>query len=105
LRNVELYVSRERLPPIEEDATWYVSDLIGLQAHAPYGTKIGTVTAMHNFGAGDVLEIAPATGGQTFMLPFTAETVPDVNIEQKRIVVVLPEEADDVASDGTHDLS
>jgi 16S rRNA processing protein RimM len=105
LRNLELYVARERLPAIEEDATWYVSDLIGLQAHAADGEIVGTVTAVHNFGAGDVLEIAPADGGQTFMLPFTAEMVPEVDIAKKRIVVLLSEEADDVASDGTHDLS
>jgi 16S rRNA processing protein RimM len=104
LRNVELYVSRDRLPPIEEEATWYVSDLIGLPAQTHDGATIGTVTAVHNFGAGDVIEIASATDGQTFMLPFAADTVPEVDIAARRIVVVLPRESDDVAGDGPHDL-
>src|SRR5579884_228795 len=89
LRNLDLYVRRERLPPIEEEATWYVSDLIGLHAQSPEGAEIGIVTAVHNFGAGDVLEILPAAGGQSIMLPFTAEAAPKVELPQGRIVVVL----------------
>lgn len=105
LRNLELYVPRDRLPPIEEEATWYISDLIGLAAETPAGETAGTVAAVHNFGAGDVLEIAPAGGGgQTLMLPFTAEAVPEVDIAARRIVVVLPREADDVAGDRPDDL-
>jgi 16S rRNA processing protein RimM len=104
LRNIELYVPRERLPAIEDDETWYVADLVGLDAQDANGAPVGKVSAVHNFGAGDVLEIAPTSGGQTFMLPFTADTVPDVDITGRRIVVVLPEEADDVARDGSHDL-
>jgi 16S rRNA processing protein RimM len=104
LRNVELYVSRDRLPPIDDDETWYISDLIGLAAQDANGTPLGKVAAVHNFGAGDVLEIAPEPGGQTLMLPFTAETVPEVDIGAGRIVVVLPTEVDDVAGDRTDHL-
>jgi 16S rRNA processing protein RimM len=59
---------------------------------------------VHNFGAGDVLEIAPAAGGPTLLLPFTAESVPEVDVAAGRIVIVLPTEADDVAGDRPHDL-
>ena len=104
LRNVELYVPRDRLPAIEEEATWYIADLIGLAAQTHDGTPVGTVTAVHNFGAGDVIEIASAAGGPTFMLPFAAETVPEVDIASGRIVLMLPRESDDVAGDGPHDL-
>jgi len=104
LRNVELYVPRDRLPAIEEEATWYISDLIGLAAHDTSGATVGKVTAVHNFGAGDVIELASAADGQTFLLPFAAETVPEVDIVAGRIVVVLPRESDDVAGDGPHDL-
>ena len=104
LRNVELYVPRDRLPAIEEEATWYISDLIGLAAQTHDGTPVGTVSAVHNFGAGDVIEIASATDGQTFMLPFAADTVPEVDIAARRIVVVLPRESDNVAGDSPHDL-
>jgi 16S rRNA processing protein RimM len=59
---------------------------------------------VHNFGAGDLLELTVADGGQSVMLPFTADTVPEVDVTAGRVVVVLPKEADDVADDGPHDL-
>jgi 16S rRNA processing protein RimM len=96
LRNVELYLPRERLPEIEEDDTWYYADLVGLAAVAPDGAAIGAVTAVHNFGAGDMLEIAPAGGGKTLLLPFSEAVVPEVDIEAGRIVVAMPEEAEDI---------
>jgi 16S rRNA processing protein RimM len=92
LRNVELYLPRERLPAIDEDDTWYYADLVGLAAVAPDGAAIGTVAAVHNFGAGDIVEIAPAGGATTLLLPFTETAVPEVDVEAGRIVVVLPEE-------------
>ena len=92
LRNVELYLPRERLPEIDEDDTWYYADLVGLAAVAPDGTDVGTVAAVYNFGAGDIVEIAPAAGGKTLLLPFTEAVVPEVDVKAKRIVVVLPEE-------------
>lgn len=92
LRNVELYLPRERLPAIDEDDTWYYADLVGLAALAPDGAAIGTVAAVYNFGAGDIVEIAPAAGGKTLLLPFTEAVVPEVNVKAGRIVVVLPEE-------------
>lgn len=104
LTNVDLYVPRERLPAIEDGDTWYHADLIGLAAIAPDGTQVGTVTAVHNFGAGEVIEIAPVNGGPTVMLPFTASAVPEVNIKAGRIGVVLPSEGDDVARIGSDDL-
>jgi len=94
LRNVELYLPRERLPEIDEDDTWYYADLVGLAAQAPDGAAIGTVAAVYNFGAGDIVEIAPASGGKTLLLPFTEAVVPQVDIEAKRIVVVVPAEED-----------
>lgn len=105
LRNVDLYIERERLPAIEDDDTWYHADLIGLAALAADGAQIGTVTAVHNFGAGEVIEIAPASGGPTLMLPFTESAVPEVNVKAGRMIVVLPSEGDDVARVGPDDLS
>ncbi len=105
LRNVDLYVSRERLPAIEDDDTWYHADLIGLSALAPDGAQVGKVIAVHNFGAGEVIEIAPAEGGPTLMLPFTERAVPEVDAKAGRMVVVLPSEGDDVARVGPDDLS
>ena len=90
LCNIELYVPRTRLP-IPEPDEFYYADLIGLEAQDMAGKAIGTVIAVHNFGAGDLLEIAPATGGETVMLPFSKATVPSVEIAAARIVVDVPE--------------
>ena len=69
-------MSRDRLPPVEDDDTFYHADLIGLAAVTPDGAPLGTVTAVHNFGAGDIIEIATADGGEPLMVPFTDAAVP-----------------------------
>ncbi len=90
LTGTKLYVPRSRLPEREEDE-WYHSDLIGLAALGPDGATIGTVIAVHNFGAGDLLEIRPLTGGATELMPFTRESVPEVDVEGGWLKVVPPE--------------
>jgi len=94
LRNVELYLPRERLPPIDEDDNWYYADLVGLAALAADGAAIGTIAAVHNFGAGDIIEITPVGGGKTLLLPFTQAAVPEVDVTAGRVVVVVPTEED-----------
>jgi 16S rRNA processing protein RimM len=98
LCNADLYVSRERLPA-PEPGEFYHADLIGLRADDTAGRTVGTVVAVHNFGAGDVLEIAPRAGGETLMHPFSAAAVPSVDIAAGRIVMVAPE--DDGAAPAT----
>jgi 16S rRNA processing protein RimM len=90
LCNTDLYVPRERLP-VPEAEEFYHADLIGLRAEDTSGRTIGSVVAVHNFGAGDILEIAPAAGGDTVMLPFSTAVVPHVEIAAGRIVVEMPE--------------
>ena len=91
LCNTDLYVPRERLP-VPEAEEFYYADLIGLRAEDTAGRTIGSVVAVHNFGAGDILEIAPpAAGGDTVMLPFSTAVVPSVEIATGRIVVAMPE--------------
>ena len=68
-----------------------MSDLIGLAALAPDGAALGTVIAVHNFGTGDLLEIRPAGGGATVLMPFTRETVPEVDVEGGWLRIVPPE--------------
>ena len=92
LANVRLFVPRERLPPLEADE-FYHADLIGLSAVKADGSEIGTVVAVHDFGAGDILELAPRGGGTSIMVPFTAAFVPKVDIARGRIVVAPPEDA------------
>ena len=88
LTNIKLYVSRDRLPPVEDDETFYHADLVGLAAVTPDGVALGTVTAVHNFGAGDLIEIKPAAGGESLLVPFTDAAVPEIDIAAGRIVVV-----------------
>jgi 16S rRNA processing protein RimM len=91
LRNTDLYVARARLPAPEPDE-FYHADLIGLTAAHPDGAVIGTVVAVHNFGAGDLIEIRPTQGSSTALVPFTAATVPQVDIAGGRIVIAAAEE-------------
>ncbi|MCB1651730.1 MAG: 16S rRNA processing protein RimM [Alphaproteobacteria bacterium] len=77
LAGCELTVTRSALPAIEEDGEYYIEDLIGLTCVDTDGTKIGAVKAVHNFGAGDLLEIQPLSG-KTFLLPFTDEYAPEI---------------------------
>jgi 16S rRNA processing protein RimM len=90
LTNLDLFVPRERLPKIEEADTYYHADLIGLAAVTADGKQLGTVTAVHNFGAGDIIEIAPAEGGAPLMVSFTESAVPKVDLKAKQIVVGPP---------------
>jgi len=92
LRNLELYIPRARLPEIDEADTFYHADLIGLDVVTSDGVQIGTVHALHNFGAGDIIEVISVGGGDALMLPFNETTVPKINIAGKQIMVVLPAE-------------
>jgi 16S rRNA processing protein RimM len=89
LTNIRLYVPRDRLPPLDDGETFYHADLIGLAAVTPDGKPLGMVKAIHNFGAGDLLEIKPEDG-DPLMVPFTDTAVPTIDVAAKRIVVVPP---------------
>lgn len=110
LTNLDLYVPRDVLPDADED-TFYHADLIGLDVEDEAGSVIGTVVALHDFGAGDVLEYAPAAAPAaaeeaagddpdkasspkparkrlaTRMVPFTKMAVPVVDVPGRRVVV------------------
>ena len=88
LTNIKLYVARDRLPPIKDDGTYYHADLIGLAAVTPDGAELGRVTAILNFGAGDLVEIKPDGGGNPLMVPFTDSAVPEIDMTARRMVVV-----------------
>ena len=76
LRGTELYVARGQLPEPEENE-FYHADLVGLQAVDEGGQLVGTVVAIQNFGADDLIEIRVAGSNQTEFLPFTKRCVPD----------------------------
>jgi len=100
LCNVELFVPRDRLPELGEEE-FYHADLIGAAVEDPSGTVLGMIMAVHNFGAGDLLEVRPAGGGDTVMVPFTETTVPSIDLAHGRVVMVPPEELSE-AAESTH---
>ena len=91
LRGLKLYIHRDRLPEPDEDE-FYLTDLVGLEARDPDGVVLGSIRAVQNFGADDMLEIAPATGGPTWYLPFTREAAPELHIAEGWLLAVPPEE-------------
>ncbi len=86
LANVRLYVARERLPATAPEE-FYHADLIGLRAESRDGTELATIVGIHDFGAGDLLELRPVGLSSTVLMPFTALTVPVVDIAGGRVVI------------------
>lgn len=92
LTGVRLFARRENMPAPDEDEV-YVADLLGIVAVDEAGAPVGTIVGMPNFGAGDILEIAPAHGGETHLVPFTKAFVPVVDVARRRVVVAVPNDA------------
>jgi len=90
LNGVELYVARDKLPATDDDE-YYHADLIGLAAVTTADKPLGRVVAIHNFGAGDIIEIAPLQGA-TMLLPFSNAVVPTVDLAGGRVVIEMPGE-------------
>lgn len=97
LNGIELYVARDKLPATDADE-YYHADLIGLAAVNAANEPLGRVLAVHNFGAGDIIEIAPPSG-PTLLLPFTNAVVPTVDLAGGRVVIELPQEIEGEGDD------
>jgi 16S rRNA processing protein RimM len=91
-RGQKLYVARETLPPVEDEDEFYLADLIGLRGQTPEGQPLGVIKALHNFGAGDVVELDPGGGRATVFYAFTREIFPQVRPADGYVVVVPPVE-------------
>ena len=100
LNGLELYIAREKLPATDEDE-YYHADLIGLAAVTSANEPLGHVIAIHNFGAGDIIEIAPPNGA-TMLLPFTDAVVPTVDLTNGCVTIELP---DEIEGDGDGEIS
>ena len=96
LQGTELYVERSALPALAEaEDEFYQADLIGLAAEDSAGRPLGRVRAVHNFGAGDLIELAGAgVPGGSLMVPFTRAAVPTVDLATGRLVVDPPAETE-----------
>ena len=90
-RGQKLFVTRNALPEPDEDE-FYLTDLIGLEGRDPADVVLGKVKSVQNFGADDMLEITPATGGQTWYLPFTKAATPELHLADGWLVAVPPTE-------------
>jgi len=90
LNGTRLYAEREHLPPPDDEDEFYNADLIGLRAEGPDGAVIGTVSALYNFGAGDIIEVTLESGARP-LLPFDRATVPVVDVAGGRVVIDPPE--------------
>lgn len=91
LRGTSLFADRERLPSLPDDE-FYHADLIGLPVFDTGGVQLGTVRAIYNHGAGDILEIFAPGRRTALLLPFTKAAVPTVDLTARRIVADPPEE-------------
>lgn len=87
-KGLRLHVRREDLPPPEDEDEFYLADLVGLTAVTDTGEPAGRVKAVHDFGAGDILELDPGAGRPTVLHPFTKAAVPTVDVAGRRIVIV-----------------
>ena len=109
LNGTKLYIDRDRLPEIDDEDDFYFEDLVGLQAFDRDENPLGVVITLHNFGAGDLLEIKP-DHGPTALVPFTKAAVPVVSLSDKKIIISLAEagllpDDDEADSDKPDDAS
>ncbi|GJD50848.1 Ribosome maturation factor RimM [Methylobacterium crusticola] len=92
LARLALYVARDRLGAPADEDEFLTADLVGLPVTDGAGTVLGTVRAVPNFGGGDLLEIAPAHGGASALLPFTKAFVPEVDVAARRVRIDPPDD-------------
>ncbi|KQO72927.1 16S rRNA processing protein RimM [Methylobacterium sp. Leaf87] len=92
LNRLALYLPRERLGTVADADEFFTADLVGLDVVDTAGTRLGTVADVPNYGGGDLLEIKPALGGATALLPFTKAFVPELDIAGGRVVIDPPDD-------------
>ncbi|HEV7260703.1 MAG TPA: ribosome maturation factor RimM [Bosea sp. (in: a-proteobacteria)] len=90
LNGVQLFVARDQIPEPDDEDEFLQADLIGCAVIGPDGATLGTVTAVENYGAGDLLDIA-LPDGRSVLMPFTKAFAPRIDISGRRIEAVPPE--------------
>ncbi len=90
MRGTELFVAKDRIPEPEEDEFYY-DDLIGLEVRAENGEVLGSISAVQNYGAGDVVEMKLASTNQKELYPFTKATFPSLHIAEGYCIADLPD--------------
>jgi 16S rRNA processing protein RimM len=90
LNGVELHVPRDRLPSPADEDEFLMADLVGCAAVLADGSAVGTIIDVANYGAGDLIDIRPAKGGPSVLMPFTRAFAPVVDIASRRVVIDPP---------------
>lgn len=93
LINVQLFIERAQLPEPDEDE-FYLADLIGLAAFDGDGRRLGTIAAVHDYGAGASIEIE-CDSAPPVLVPFTHACVPEIDLKGGRCTVCRAEEVGD----------
>jgi len=106
LRGTGLYLPRAALPEVEDEDEFYQADLIGLSARRADGSILGKIVAVHDFGGGEMLELAleegasannksskgkSSKGSGTIFVPFTREVVPEIDIAGGTLLIEPPD--------------
>lgn len=106
LTGTELFVDRSALPDDGDEGEFYHADLVGLAVRDENGEPVGKVSAVQNFGGGDILEIQ-YQGRKGVLIPFTQAAVPVVDVSGGFVAIdtvaaglVENEDDDDAPSDG-----
>lgn len=89
MRGVSLFVSREALGEDKEEDSFFHADLVGLRAMLASGELVGEVVGVHDFGAGDLLEIK-LVDGRLELMPFTKDNVPEIRFDARDMVIDPP---------------
>ncbi len=87
LKGTRLYIYRNELPPPEDDS-FYIEDMVGLRVLDGDGSQIGTVKAVLNHGASDLIEILPADQSKPVLVPFTLQDVPTLDLQAGTLTVL-----------------
>ena len=95
LNGTSLFVDRARLPEPEDEDDFYHADLLGLEARLDSGVVLGKVSALPNFGAGDLIEIRDPQSGDTYLYPFTKAVVADIHLAEGYLTIVVPLDAEE----------
>ncbi len=89
-RGKQLGMTRAELPQLKKDSQYYAVDLVGLCVETKDGMAFGTVHALHNFGAGDLLELK-RPNGETELFSFTDANFPVVDVSARKLVIDPPQ--------------
>ena len=89
MRGLELFIKRDALPPTANDEVYHI-DLVGLEARDNDGVAIGVIVGLHDFGAGDIIEVKPPSR-PTMMLPFAPEYRDEVRLEEGFVTLLPPQ--------------